>query len=682
MTVSLSLLAGSGWQFFDNSGDVLTGGLLYSYTAGTTTPAATYTSVTGLTANSNPIVLDAAGRVPNQIWLTDGAGYKFRLENSVGTQIGSWDNITSQNTASVGLSASAISYTAAGSSTVRTVQAKLEETVSVQDFGAVGNGVTNDAAAINSALAAGVGGVVTLGRGLTYLINQTIYVPNGTVFDLNYSTLVDGTGALEIMVELAGRVNVVVRRGTIDGGVRTSIGPHCISGVAAKNCLVQEVKFIRFGRSPLQPDSLGPSGTGVMFMANDDPAFVLGPTVGPSYGNTIENCVFDDIRASFAGRIWSSWDYAGVTSECYGNQFRNNLVLNIGKTACEMAGPKTYSCSATDNTVHNARIDGIDIDKGASRCIISGNKIYSVDQYPSYASGLQFGGISVSSVNDPVGGLLQGDNNIVCNNIIYAAREVGIRIAGANNTTVSGNHILSFGANAISVENTPGTSIAGANTLISNNVVGEGGSFQGSVISAVPTDIIVQCVNEHVVEGNILTHTNYRGIWSSAADLALILNNTVIHYPTATAAYAIYSVKSATILGNTVQQANSFVNERTIATLGTGMTVSICNNTIDTLATYGIISTNDTTSNVLIAGNTITRAVSPIRVSNSVTNLVIQNNMIEAGKSITYTANSTSVVRQGKAAAIPNTSGATLAQLETEVNTIKAALRTLSIISI
>jgi len=175
MTVSLSLLAGSGWQFFDNSGDVLTGGLLYSYTAGTTTPAATYTSVTGLTANSNPIVLDAAGRVPNQIWLTDGLGYKFRLENSVGTQIGSWDNITSQNTASVGLSASAISYTAAGSTTVRTVQAKLQESVSVLDFGADPTGSVDSWQAFTNAIATGKFVYVPEG---TYDINQSIILPS------------------------------------------------------------------------------------------------------------------------------------------------------------------------------------------------------------------------------------------------------------------------------------------------------------------------------------------------------------------------------------------------------------------------------------------------------------------------------------------------------------------------
>jgi hypothetical protein len=40
MTVNLSLFAGAGAQFFDNSGTILSGGLVYTYTAGTTTPQA------------------------------------------------------------------------------------------------------------------------------------------------------------------------------------------------------------------------------------------------------------------------------------------------------------------------------------------------------------------------------------------------------------------------------------------------------------------------------------------------------------------------------------------------------------------------------------------------------------------------------------------------------------------
>ena len=93
MAVVLSQYAGAGAQFFDNNGNPLNGGLIYTYAAGTTTPAATYTSSTGGTANANPIVLDSAGRTPAQIWLTAGSSYKFVLQTSLGVTIKTDDNI-------------------------------------------------------------------------------------------------------------------------------------------------------------------------------------------------------------------------------------------------------------------------------------------------------------------------------------------------------------------------------------------------------------------------------------------------------------------------------------------------------------------------------------------------------------------------------------------------------------
>lgn len=93
MSINLSAFAGAGAQFFDDNGDPLSGGLLYVYDAGTTTPVNTFTSKAGTTLNTNPIVLDAAGRTPNEIWLTGGLLYKFRLRDSVGVFIGDYDNI-------------------------------------------------------------------------------------------------------------------------------------------------------------------------------------------------------------------------------------------------------------------------------------------------------------------------------------------------------------------------------------------------------------------------------------------------------------------------------------------------------------------------------------------------------------------------------------------------------------
>jgi hypothetical protein len=97
MSINISAFAGAGAQFSDSNGAPLSGGLIYTYAAGTTTNAVTFTSRTGLTNNTNPIVLDSAGRTPAEIWLTGGSLYKFVLKDSAFVQIGSYDNIPAIN---------------------------------------------------------------------------------------------------------------------------------------------------------------------------------------------------------------------------------------------------------------------------------------------------------------------------------------------------------------------------------------------------------------------------------------------------------------------------------------------------------------------------------------------------------------------------------------------------------
>ncbi len=97
MSVFLSPVGGAGAQFFDNNGNPLSGGKLYTYAAGTTTPATTYTTNAGTpgTEHANPIILNAAGRVSNggEIWLTDSTAYKFVLKDSNDVLLATWDNL-------------------------------------------------------------------------------------------------------------------------------------------------------------------------------------------------------------------------------------------------------------------------------------------------------------------------------------------------------------------------------------------------------------------------------------------------------------------------------------------------------------------------------------------------------------------------------------------------------------
>jgi hypothetical protein len=69
-------------QFFDDEGDPLAFGELETLDAVTSDPRATYTDNEGLTEHENPIVLDAAGRPPSDIFYTQGAAYNLILRSA------------------------------------------------------------------------------------------------------------------------------------------------------------------------------------------------------------------------------------------------------------------------------------------------------------------------------------------------------------------------------------------------------------------------------------------------------------------------------------------------------------------------------------------------------------------------------------------------------------------------
>lgn len=92
MSVNLSPI-GNGISFLGTTGLPLSGGKLYTYQAGSSTPLASYTTIDGTVANSNPIILGSDGKLPNELWLTYGYNYKLVLKDSNDVLIYTYDNI-------------------------------------------------------------------------------------------------------------------------------------------------------------------------------------------------------------------------------------------------------------------------------------------------------------------------------------------------------------------------------------------------------------------------------------------------------------------------------------------------------------------------------------------------------------------------------------------------------------
>jgi hypothetical protein len=78
---SVALAPVPAQQFFSQAGQPLASGCIWTYISGTSTPLATYTSYTGVTQNTNPIILDGGGFA--QIWLSNST-YRFVIYASDG----------------------------------------------------------------------------------------------------------------------------------------------------------------------------------------------------------------------------------------------------------------------------------------------------------------------------------------------------------------------------------------------------------------------------------------------------------------------------------------------------------------------------------------------------------------------------------------------------------------------
>jgi hypothetical protein len=183
--------------FTGSDGLPLVGGKLYSYAGGTSTPKDTYTDSTGVTPNTNPIILNSRGEA--SVWLETGK-YKFTLKDSNDVDIWTVDNISqafeSENISIIdsggyyvgsnveaALQESAVFVQSGSGAITRTKTEKMRDFISVKDFGALGNGSRDDTADIQAAINA------------ADATGTNLFFPAGTYIVSSTGLLIDGTSA-------------------------------------------------------------------------------------------------------------------------------------------------------------------------------------------------------------------------------------------------------------------------------------------------------------------------------------------------------------------------------------------------------------------------------------------------------------------------------------------------------
>lgn len=497
-------------RYFNNDGTVAAGGKLHTYQAGTLVPQAAFTDSAGTIPHQNPIILDAKGEA---VIYWQGA-YKVDLKAADGTQVTGYpvDNVNSDpgqvfglpTNLSAGAGSGLVGFNSAlvyaantvgkflqnlglgnGSSTVgfilgvtnsvyRSVQDRLRERVSIMDFGAVGDGVTDDLIAINRAIAyaKSINGLLVFPKpSVSFKVsaapnlggtNNVTYVgENTTIFCSGTGPVLmmdAGSGAYNDNVNIIGtwklRGNATSTHGYYSRGhVRSQVGVIEVKNVPSACFRIEFGVLVHYRH---------------LIATNQSGSFTVNPAQGlvlaSSGGSRTTACIFDNLTIE-----------APIADGCFLEGADLNLFLG---GAIESV---TRGLIIPSGSVRNHFIN-VDFEGNATVDILDGSQGTQYTNCSASSSGPEAGGgnvvlqaTSASTVFDGgyIGKLMQGSTQVgaVQLNSVKFNNNVGLGIQGTAPYRTNGNcQLININFSPVSIPTavvdsgafTPG--IAGATT--------------------------------------------------------------------------------------------------------------------------------------------------------------------------------------------------------------------------
>lgn len=393
---------------------------------------------------------------------------------------------------------SSLGFEASGTSaTTRTIQNKLRDVVSVKDFGAVGNGVADDTSAIQAAITSlsATGGSVYFPKG-EYLVSASLAVttPNITLY---------GDGASESIIKAATATIWILRYGSnadylnihdlyFKGAATNGSTTQYAIGYTSFSTEDPEYVTVRNCRFAYTNNGIVTGSGKYWQITGNNFDNLFGVTSGTGYGIlAAENtayCLFDSNKFSFAANKGRHAVYMSVG--CTYSIASNNIVLDCNESAFVNYALSTQSGVIgnviTGNlvkgggTIATTESGGIFVGGKVSLCTVSDNTI------------IGFNNIGIVVLDAGQSGSCT-QNSVIGNRVINAGLS-GIQVAGAKNTNVSNNFVVSASQSssgtyrAIDVRSVGswGSTVCENTRIVGNNVLGASNRSALTINSSAP----------------------------------------------------------------------------------------------------------------------------------------------------------------------------------------------------